>query len=103
MPAVLSARGLVPEQVGLALGACTAVRLLTAPLAGPIGDLIQALRIVLVVSTALAASVTLGYLTANGCWILVGMRLLHAASFFFFKISAAPLDLPSSPPPPSTD
>ena len=51
LPAFVSARGLPPEQLGLVLGAGTAVRLLTAPLAGRIGDLIQALRVVLVVCT----------------------------------------------------
>ena len=51
LPAFFSARGLPPEQLGLVLGAGTAVRLLTAPLAGRIGDLIQALRVVLVVCT----------------------------------------------------
>ena len=43
LPAFLSGRGLPPEQLGLVLGAGTAVRLLTAPLAGRIGDLIQGL------------------------------------------------------------
>src|SRR5216110_349256 len=73
LPAFLSARGLAPEQLGLALGAGTAVRLFTVPLACRIGDLIQALRGVLVVCLGLAASVTLGYLAAHGFWILLGM------------------------------
>jgi PPP family 3-phenylpropionic acid transporter len=64
LPAFVSARGVPPEQLGLMLGAGTAVRLLTAPLAGRIGDLLQALRVVLVVCIALAAAVTLGYLVA---------------------------------------
>ena len=38
LPSFLSARGLPPEQLGLVLGAGTAIRLLTAPLAGRIGD-----------------------------------------------------------------
>jgi PPP family 3-phenylpropionic acid transporter len=80
LPALISARGLAPEQLGVVLAAGTAVRLLTAPLAGRIGDLIQALRVVLVVCIALAASVTLGYLAAHGFWILLGIKLLHAAS-----------------------
>ena len=65
LPGFVSARGLPPEQLGLVLGAGTAVRLITAPLAGRIGDLIQALRVVLVVCTSLAALVTLGYLPAH--------------------------------------
>ena len=102
LPAFLSSRGLAPEQLGLALGAGTAVRLLTAPLAGRIGDLIQALRIVLIVCIALAASVTLGYLAAHGFWSLVGMSLLHAASLAPITILADALALGSASPLPSS-
>jgi PPP family 3-phenylpropionic acid transporter len=102
LPAFISARGLPPEQLGLVLGAGTAVRLLTAPLAGRIGDLIQALRVVLVVCTALAASVTLGYLAAHGFWILLGVSLLHAASLAPITILADALALGSASPPPSS-
>lgn len=102
LPAFISARGLPPEQLGLVLGAGTAVRLLTAPLAGRIGDLIQALRVVLVVCTALAASVTLGYLPAHGFWILLGVSLLHAASLAPITILVDALALGSASPPPSS-
>jgi MFS transporter, PPP family, 3-phenylpropionic acid transporter len=102
LPAFVSARGLSSEQLGLVLGAGTAVRLLTAPLAGRIGDLIQALRLVLVVCTALAASVTLGYLAAHGFWILLGVTLLHAASLAPITILADALALGSASPPPSS-
>jgi MFS transporter, PPP family, 3-phenylpropionic acid transporter len=102
LPGFVSARGLPPEQLGLVLGAGTAVRLLTAPLAGRIGDLIQALRLVLVVCTALAASVTLGYLAAHGFWILLGVTLLHAASLAPITILADALALGSASPPPSS-
>ena len=102
LPAFVSARGLPPEQLGLVLGAGTAVRLLTAPLAGRIGDLIQALRVVLVVFTALAASVTLGYLAAHGFWLLLGLSLLHAASLAPTTILADALSLGSATPPPSS-
>jgi PPP family 3-phenylpropionic acid transporter len=100
LPAFLSARGLPPEQLGLVLGAGTAVRLLTSPLAGRIGDLIQALRVVLVVCTALAGSVTLGYLAAHGFWLLLGMSLLHAASLAPITVLADALALGSASPPP---
>jgi PPP family 3-phenylpropionic acid transporter len=102
LPAFVSGRGLPPEQLGLVLGAGTAVRLLTASLAGRIGDLIQALRAVLVVCTALAASVTLGYLPAHGFWILLGVSLLHAASLAPTTILADALALGSASPPPSS-
>jgi MFS transporter, PPP family, 3-phenylpropionic acid transporter len=102
LPAFVSARGLPPEQLGLLLGAGTAVRLLTAPLAGRIGDLIQALRVVLVVCIALAASVTLGYLAAYGFWTLLAVTLVHAASLAPITVLADALALGSSSPPPSS-
>jgi len=100
LPAFFSARGLPPEQLGVVLGAGTAVRLLTSPLAGRVGDLIQALRVVLVVCIALAASVTLGYLPAHGFWILLGISLLHAASLAPITVLADALALGSASPPP---
>jgi len=100
LPAFFSARGLSPEQLGVVLGAGTAVRLLTSPLAGRVGDLIQALRVVLVVCIALAASVTLGYLPAHGFWILLGISLLHAASLAPITVLADALALGSASPPP---
>jgi PPP family 3-phenylpropionic acid transporter len=102
LPSFFSTRGLPPEQLGLVLGAGTAVRLLTSPLAGRIGDLIQALRVVLVVCTALAASVTLGYSAAHGFSILLMMSLLHAASLAPITILADALALGSASPPPSS-
>jgi MFS transporter, PPP family, 3-phenylpropionic acid transporter len=102
LPGFISARGLPPEQLGLVLGAGTAVRLLTAPLAGRIGDLIQALRIVLVVCTAVAALVTLGYLSAHGFWILLAMTLLHAASLAPITVLADALALGSASPLPNS-
>jgi PPP family 3-phenylpropionic acid transporter len=80
LPAFVSARGLPPEELGLVLGAGTAVRLLTAPLAGRVGDLIQDLRLVLAICAALAAAATLGYLAARGFWTFLALSLLHAAA-----------------------
>jgi MFS transporter, PPP family, 3-phenylpropionic acid transporter len=96
LPAFISARGLTPEQLGVVLGAGTAVRLLTAPLAGRIGDLIQGLRVVLVVCIALAAVVTMGYRAAHGFWILLGISLLHAAALAPTTILADALALGSA-------
>ena len=103
LPAFFSVRGLPPEQLGVVLGAGTAVRLLTSPLAGRIGDLIQALRVVLVVCIALAASVTLGYLPAHGFWFLLGISLLHAASLAPITVLADALALGSASPPPRSE
>src|SRR5215510_15289228 len=98
LPAFLSSRGLLPEQLGLVLGAGTAVRLLSAPLAGRIGDLTHALRVVLAVCIALAASVTLGYLMGHGFWVFLGMSLLHAASLAPVTVLADALALGSASP-----
>jgi MFS transporter, PPP family, 3-phenylpropionic acid transporter len=102
LPAFVSARGLSAEQLGLVLGAGTAVRLLTAPLAGRTGDVLQGLRVVLVVCTALAASVTLGYLPAHGLWPLLVLSLGHAASLGPVTILADALALGAASPPPGS-
>lgn len=78
LPAFVSARGLSPQEIGFALAAGTATRLVSAPLAGRIADLVQALRVMLVVSIAAAALVTLGYLSARGFWMVLAVMVLHA-------------------------
>src|ERR671924_221368 len=95
LPSFVTGRGLQPEQLGLVLGAGTAVRLLTASLAGRIGDLIQGLRVVLVVCTALAAAVTLGYLPAHGFWPLLALSLWQAAALGPVTILADALRAPA--------
>jgi MFS transporter, PPP family, 3-phenylpropionic acid transporter len=102
LPAFVSARGLSAEQLGLVLSAGTAVRLLTAPLAGRTGDVLQGLRVVLVVCTALAASATLGYLPAHGFWPLLALSLWHAASLGPVTILADALALGAASPPPGS-
>jgi MFS transporter, PPP family, 3-phenylpropionic acid transporter len=102
LPAFLSARGLSAAQLGLVLGAGTAVRLLTAPLAGRTGDVLQGLRLVLVVCTALAAAVTLGYLPAHGLWPLLALSLWHAAALGPVTVLADALALGAASPPPGS-
>jgi PPP family 3-phenylpropionic acid transporter len=96
LPSFFSMRGLPHEELGLVLGAGTAVRLITSPLAGRIGDLIQGLRLVLVVCLALGSAVTVGYMTAHGFWILFAMSLLHAASLAPITVLADALALGSA-------
>jgi PPP family 3-phenylpropionic acid transporter len=102
LPAFIRARGLSAAQLGLVLGAGTAVRLLTSPLAGRIGDVLQGLRVVLVVCTALAAVVTLGYFPAHGWWPLLTLSLWHAASLGPVTILADALALGAAAPPPGS-
>jgi PPP family 3-phenylpropionic acid transporter len=78
LPIFVAERGLSPEEIGFALAAGTVMRLVSAPFAGRIADLLQALRVVLVVSIAAAALVTLGYLSARGFWMVLAVMLLHA-------------------------
>jgi PPP family 3-phenylpropionic acid transporter len=96
LPAFVSERGVPPEQLGMVLAAGTAIRLIAAPVAGRIGDLMQALRVVLVACIALAAAVTLGYLPARGFWPFLVLTLLHAAFLAPMTVLADALALGTS-------
>ena len=102
LPALVNARGLPAAQLGLVLSAGTAVRLLTAPLAGRLGDVLQGLRLVLVVCLVLAAVVTLGYLPAQGFWPFLALSLGHAAALAPVTILADTLALGAAAPPPGS-
>jgi PPP family 3-phenylpropionic acid transporter len=101
-PAFISARGVPPEQLGLLLSVGTVVRLLTTPLAGRIGDVIQALRLVLIICIGLAAVVTLGYLSAQGWWSLLAVSLLHGTALAPTTGLADALALGAASPPSSS-
>jgi PPP family 3-phenylpropionic acid transporter len=93
LPALLSERGLPAAELGLALGLGTAVRLLSAPLAGRIGDLLRSLGGVLAACAALAALVTLAYLPARGFSALLALAVLHAAALAPITVLADALAL----------
>jgi len=99
LPAFVNERGLPPEELGLVLAAGTAIRLVSAPLAARIGDLIQGLRVVLIVCVTLASAVTLGYLAARGLWAFLLLSLLHAAALAPMTVLADALALGSASPP----
>lgn len=96
LPAFVSARGLQPEDLGLVLAAGTAIRLISAPIAGRIADRLHALRMVLVVCIALGGAVTLGYLPARGFALLLLLTLLHAAFLAPMTVLADALALGAS-------
>jgi MFS transporter, PPP family, 3-phenylpropionic acid transporter len=96
LPAFVNERGVPAEQLGLVLAAGTAIRLIAAPLAARLGDLLHALRVVLVVSIALAAAATLGYLPARGFGPFLVLTLLHAAFLAPMTVLADALALASS-------
>src|SRR5215475_3165796 len=102
LPALVNARGVPAAQLGLVLSAGTAIRLLTAPLAGRLGDLIQGLRVVLVVCLVLAAVVTLGYGPAQGFGPFLVLSLGHAATLAPVTILADALALGAAVPPPGS-
>jgi PPP family 3-phenylpropionic acid transporter len=102
LPALVNARGVPTAQLGLVLSAGTAIRLLTAPLAGRLGDLIHRLRVVLVGCLVLAAVVTLGYGPAQGFWPFLVLSLGHAAALAPVTILADALALGAAVPPPGS-
>ena len=101
LPALVNARGVPAAQLGLVLSAGTAIRLLTGPLAGRLGDAIQGLRVVLVVCLGLAAVVTLGYLPAQGFGPFLALSLGHAAALAPVTMLADALALGVAVPPPA--
>jgi MFS transporter, PPP family, 3-phenylpropionic acid transporter len=80
LPAFLAERGLGPEELGFVLGASTALQLLCGPIAGRLGDRLQAFRAELAVCAILAAGAAFLYLAAYGFWTVMAVRLLQAAA-----------------------
>jgi MFS transporter, PPP family, 3-phenylpropionic acid transporter len=80
LPAFLAERGLKPEQLGVVLGAATALRLVCGPVAGRLADRFHFLRAELAVCAVLAAGAALLYLVAHGFWMVMAVSLLQAAA-----------------------
>ena len=78
LPSLMEARGIPAEQIGLVFGLATAIRLVSAPVAGRIADRTYALQTTLAVCTICTALAVLGYLSASGFWALLAVSLLHA-------------------------
>jgi PPP family 3-phenylpropionic acid transporter len=78
LPVLIEARGIPAEQIGIIFGAATAIRLISATIAGRIADRTQALRATLAACTVATALAALGYLSASGFWALLVVSLLHA-------------------------
>src|SRR4051794_38189393 len=80
LPAFLRAQGIGAEELGVLLGSATAIKLLSAPVAGRVGDAVHSLRTVLAVCIGGGAAATLGFLGSTGFWALLGLALLQAAA-----------------------
>src|SRR5438105_5481604 len=93
LPAFVNSRGIAPEELGLVLGTATALRLISAPVAGRIGDAFEALRTVLMLCIALAAFTTLGYLPARGFWGFLAISAMQAAALAPMTVLADALAL----------
>ena len=79
LPAFLSSRGVMPEQLGLVLSLATTIRLVSGPIAGRMADRLRASRLVLAVCAATAGLVALAFVTTHGFFLLLAISLLHAA------------------------
>jgi MFS transporter, PPP family, 3-phenylpropionic acid transporter len=78
LPAFLASRGIGPQWLGILLGAGTAVRLVSAPLAGRLADVFGTFRLELALFAILAAVASLLYLPAHSFWLLVLVNLIQA-------------------------
>jgi PPP family 3-phenylpropionic acid transporter len=80
LPAFIEERGIPPELIGILFGAGTAIRLVSAPVAGRIADRTHALRLILAACAVGTALAVMGYLPAASFWLLLVVSLLHAAA-----------------------
>jgi PPP family 3-phenylpropionic acid transporter len=79
LPSFLDSRNLAPEAIATVLAAGTAVRLAAGPLSGRLADRLDAPKAILVVCSAMAALIALGYLSAQKFWPLLVVGVLHGA------------------------
>ena len=80
LPAFIEERGIPPELIGVLFGAGTAIRLVSAPVAGRIADRTRALRLTLAMCAVGTALAVTSYLPATSFWLLLLVSLLHAAA-----------------------
>lgn len=80
LPAFLAGRGLGAGELGIVLGAATAVRLVSGPIAGRVADRFQLFRAELAVCAIVAAGAALLYFTVHGFWAVMAISLLQAAA-----------------------
>jgi predicted MFS family arabinose efflux permease len=80
LPILLDNRHLGPETIALALAAGTAMRLMAAQAVAQLADRLDAPKVLLALCTTAAALVGLGYLPAQGAWLLIAVGVLHLAA-----------------------
>jgi PPP family 3-phenylpropionic acid transporter len=80
LPSLLDSHGLPLEAIALVLSAGTAIRLVAGPAAGRLADALDAPKAVLIVCSAAAGLIALGYLPARGLWPLLIVGVIHSAA-----------------------
>ena len=80
LPILLDNRHLPPETIALALAAGTAMRLIAAQGVARLADRLDAPKVFLALCTTAAALIGLGYLPAQGAWLLIAVGVLHSAA-----------------------
>jgi PPP family 3-phenylpropionic acid transporter len=80
LPSLLDSHGLPSEAIALVLAAGTAIRLAAGPAAGHLADRLDAPKAVLIVCSAAAGLIALGYLPARGLWPLLIVGVIHSAA-----------------------
>ena len=78
LPAFIQSRHIPPEQIGLIFAAGTAIRLLSAPVAGRLADRLSARREILAICAIAAAIGALLYLPVAGLWAIMLVSLFQA-------------------------
>jgi PPP family 3-phenylpropionic acid transporter len=78
-PRFFESRGLAPEQLGFLLALGTSIRLIAAPLAGRVADILGSLRASLATCAGFAALLAVGLLAVDGFWPLAVVHMAHAA------------------------
>ena len=80
LPILLDNHHLRPETIGLALAAGMAMRLMAAQAVARLADRLDAPKVILALCTTAAALIGLGYLPAQGAWLLIAVGVLHSAA-----------------------
>ena len=79
LPALLRERGLHADEIGLVLGASTAVRMFAGPALGQMADRTRRHTLLLLICSILAAIAGLGYVSLSGFRPLLLVALMQAA------------------------
>jgi PPP family 3-phenylpropionic acid transporter len=79
LPEFLTVRGIGPEWLGFLLGMGTAVRMLSAPIAGRLADVFAAFRLEIAIFSIAAAVASLLFLPSHNFWLLALVNLSQAA------------------------